>query len=415
MTAVGVEQVSAGPVVPLRRNWRFQVLWSGSAASMLGARVADTAYPLMLLAMTGSSTVAGAFSALQLAATVVFGIHGGAVADRHNRRHVLMLADGFRCLVTVSVLIALATHHLTVLHTLLAAVAVGGAIAYGGPVRVLALRSVVPKEQLRLALSQDEARSSGAGLLGPPLAGWLLSVGRIAPFIGTALGSMLSFAAACLVKFDGRPDATAARARGGALEGFRVMLKNPMLRSTLLVASAINIAGAAMLLPVIVLMRSGGTSSTGIGLALSGEAVGGIVGAFLVSRLHRLMGPGKLLLAVTWLVVPFLLAPLLPGGPVIVFLALLITMIGVPALRVMVDVLIFQRVPDELRGRVIAATMTAFMLGMPAGMMSSGLLLDHFSPGFVLTLLSVLLAVGLIPATVSRSLRTAEWPEGTAA
>ncbi|MER5638828.1 MFS transporter [Kitasatospora sp. NPDC002227] len=409
MTAVGVEQATAAELTPLRRNWRFQVLWGGSAASMVGAKIADTAYPLLLLAMTGSSTVAGAFSALQLGATVVFGIHGGAVADRHNRRYILMAADGFRFLVALSVLTALALHHLTVWHTLLAAVAIGGAIAYGAPVRMLALRSVVPKEQLRLALSQDEARTSGSGLVGPPLAGWLLGLDRVAPFVGSALGSLFSFLSACLVRFDGRPDAAAARARGGAMEGFKVILRSPALRSTLLVSMAVNVAGSAMLLPFIVLMRSQGTGSSGIGLALSGEAVGGILGAFLVTRLHKLMGPGKLMLTVTWLVVPVLLVPLLPGGPVVVFLALLVSMLGIPALKVMIDVLIFQRVPDELRGRVISATITTFMMGMPAGMMTSGLLLDHLAPATVLVLFSALLALALVPATLGRSLRTATW------
>ncbi|AUG75701.1 MFS transporter [Kitasatospora sp. MMS16-BH015] len=409
MTAVGVERGAAEELVPLRRNWRFQVLWGGAASSMLGARIADTAYPLMLLAMTGSATVAGAFSTAQLATTVVLGVHGGVVADRRNRRHILMAADGFRFCVTLSVVTALALGHLTVWHTLLAGISVGGAIAYGGPVRMIALRSVVPPEQLRLALSQDEARSSGAGLLGPPLAGWLLSVGRITPFVGTALGSLLSFLAACAVRFDGRPGTATTRERGGALDGFRLIAAAPLLRSTLLISMAINIVAAAVLLPVIVLMRDGGTSSGGIGLALSGEAVGGILGAFLVTRLHGLMGPGKLLLATSWVLVPCLLGPLLPGGPVAVFLSLLVSALGIPALKVMVDVLIFQRVPDEVRGRVVAATITAFMMGMPAGMMSSGLLLDHLSPSAVLVLYAVLLAGCLVPVTLSRSLRAARW------
>ncbi|MFD0563876.1 hypothetical protein ACFQ2M_19050 [Kitasatospora saccharophila] len=58
----GMTATLEGPgttAVPLRRNRRFQTLWAGSAAAMLGTCVADTAYPLLLLAMTGSPTVAG--------------------------------------------------------------------------------------------------------------------------------------------------------------------------------------------------------------------------------------------------------------------------------------------------------------------------------------------------------------------
>ncbi|MER5350341.1 MFS transporter [Kitasatospora sp. NPDC002551] len=400
--------------VPLRRNWRFQALWAGQAGSTLGLQIADTAYPLLLLALTGSATLAGAFGALQIGASVLFGIHGGAAADRYDRRVVLIVGDCVRLLACASVPLALAVDRLTVAHTLVVAVVIGATIAYTGPTRLIAVRSVVPPEQLRQALAQDEARISGAGLIGPPLAGALFGLGRGAPFVGTAVASLLSLTAALLVRFPSRPETGADReaaARGGALAGYRYLARNALLRPVLGVVLLINVAGTAMLLPVMVLLRGQGTSSTGIGLALAGEAVGALAGALLVSRLHRLAGPGVLLLAVSWLTVPVLLAPLLPGGTVTVFAALFTVGLGIPTLRVMIDLLVFSRVPDALRGRVIAATMTLFTAGMPAGMVGSGLLLDHLSPAAVLVAVAVLLTAGLVPATAGRTLRRAGWPE----
>lgn len=395
---------------PLRRNRRFQTLWAGSAASLLGARMADTAYPLLLLSMTGSPTVAGTFGAVQLGATVLFGLHGGSVADRRDRRKVLIAADGIRCLITLSVPAALWLHCLTVAQTLLVAVSIGAATAYGAPSRMLAVRSVVPPSQLRQALAQDEARGNAAGLIGPPIAGFLFGLGRQAPFIGTALGSFTSFAAACSVTFDGRAGGQRGGTRGGTLEGLRYLVRSRELRPTLAVACALNLTAAAVTLPIVVLLRSHHTASGGIGLALSGEAVGGILGAFLVGRLHGMMRPGKLLLVSAWACVPLLFVPLLPGGPVTVFVALALMMLTLPALRVMIDVLIFQRVDDSLRGRVVSATMNLFMLGMPAGLLSSGLLTDHTSPAATFAALAGLLALTLIPATRSKALRATEWP-----
>ncbi|MFC9325270.1 MFS transporter [Kitasatospora sp. NPDC057015] len=436
------------PPVPLHRNLRFQLLWGGAASSTLGLQVSDTAYPLLLLAMTGSSTLAGAFGALQIAASVLFGVHGGAVADRCDRRRVLIVADSVRLSAALSVPLAMALDLFTVAHALLSAVVIGATLAYSGPVRLLAVRSVVPPEQLRQALAQDEARMSGAGLAGPPLAGLLLGAGRAVPFLGAALASLLSLATACLVRFPAgaaarggagagadpststdtgtgtgtdqtRPAAPAREAdpaaggeteRGGALAGFRYLLADRTLRATLAVVFGINLVGSAVVLPVIVLLRERGASSGGIGVALAGEAVGAIVGALLVSRLHRLTGPGSLLLAVAWCVVPLFLLPLLPGGAVTVFGALFLMGLGVPALRVMIDILVFQQVAEELRGRVIAATMTLFTVGMPAGLFGSGVLLDQVSPATALVALAALLALGLLPATFDRTLRRADWP-----
>ncbi|MFE7561098.1 MFS transporter [Kitasatospora sp. NPDC057500] len=426
------------PPVPLRRNWRFQALWAGQAGATLGLQVADTAYPLLLLALTGSSTLAGAFGALQIGAALLFGVHGGAAADRHDRRLLLIVGDSVRLVACASVPLAMALDRLTVAHTLLVAVVIGATIAYTGPIRLIAVRSVVPPEQLRQALAQDEARVSGAGLVGPPLAGALFGLGRAAPFIGTAVASLITITAAVLVRFPGRPDPGSHRSTGGtdggtdgdaagstdsgandgtdsgaddgALAGYRYLARNALLRPIVAVVLLINVAGAAMLLPVMVLLRGQGTSDVGIGLALAGEAVGALAGSLLVGRLHRLAGPGVLLLAVSWLTVPVLFAPLLPGGAPTVFAALFALGLGIPTLRVMIDLLVFSRVSDALRGRVISATLTTFTIGMPAGTVGSGLLLDHLSPAAALGTVAALLAAALVPATAGRTLRRAGWP-----
>ncbi|RKE19767.1 MFS transporter [Streptomyces sp. TLI_171] len=404
--------VQTAAVVPLRRNWRFQTLWAGSASAMLGTCVADTAYPLLLLAMTGSPTAAGAFAAVQFGASVLFGLHGGAVADRHDRRRVLILADTVRLVTALSVALALLAHRLTVPHTLVAAAVIGATMAYGGPSRMLALRAVVPPEQLRQALSQDELRVNGAALAGPPLAGFLLGVGRAVPFLTTVLTSALALTASVAVRFDspaGDAPSAAGKEKGAAYAGLRYLFGNPVLRSTVLVAVALNVAGSAMLLTVMVLLRAHGTSEAGIGLALTGEAVGGLLGALLVSRLHRLLAPGALLLAVAWIGPVMFAVPALAAGPAVVFAALTVMSLGVPALRVMLDVLVFQRVPEAMRGRAMAGTMTLLMGGLPIGTMGAGLLLDLLPGTTVLLLLACLLAAALLPLTLGRSLRGTSW------
>ncbi|MEV4561983.1 MFS transporter [Kitasatospora sp. NPDC049285] len=409
-----VEAVEA--VVPLRRNWRFQLLWGGSASAMLGTCVADTAYPLLLLAMTGSPTVAGAFGAVQFGASVVFGLHGGTVADRYDRRRVLIAADTARLVAALSVVLALLAHRFTVPHALVAAAVIGATMAYGGPARMLALRAVVPPEQLRQALAQDELRVSGAALVGPPLAGFLLGLGRAVPFLSTVAASTLSLGASLAVRFDGRPESGdeasgGGREKGAAFAGLRYLFATPVLRATVLVALALNLAGTAMLLTVMVLLRQQGTSTTGVGLALAGEAVGGLLGALLVGRLHRLLPPGALLLAVAWTGALTFVVPALAHGPVVVFAALTVMCLGVPSLRVMLDVLVFQRVPDAMRGRAMAGTMTLLMAGIPLGTMAAGLLLELLAPGTVLLALAAALGAGLLPLTLGRSLRGTSWPK----
>lgn len=403
----GQHQPPAAPV-PLRRNLRFQALWIGQASGTLGMMVGETAFPLLVLALTDSPAAAGAFGAVQMTVALLLGVHGGLVADRRDRRTVLIATDLARLTALASVPVAVWLDGLTIVHLMLVAAVVGATVAYGGPIRLLALRSVVPPEQMRQALAQDEARMSGASLAGPPLAGFLFGLGHAVPFVGAALASSLSVASAVVVRF---PSPPAREGRGGgALAGFRVIAASPLLRAALGVLFLVNLCGAALLLPVIVMLREQGTGSAGIGLTLAGEAVGALAGTALVARLHRAAGPGVLLTAVAWVSAAASLAPLLPGGAFTVFAALFAVGAGTPALRVMLDLLVFRQVPDELRGRVIAATAALLTAGMPAGSFASGLLLDRFSPAATLVAVTALFALALLPATFSRTLRHATWP-----
>ncbi|MFJ9693409.1 MFS transporter [Kitasatospora sp. NPDC101183] len=407
-TTVTEQQPQAAPV-PLRRNLRFQALWIGQASATLGMMVGETAFPLLVLALTDSPSAAGSFGAVQMTVALLLSVHGGLVADRRDRRTVLIVTDLARLTALASVPVALWLDRLTLVHLLLVAAAVGATTAYGGPIRLLALRSVVPPEQMRQALAQDEARMSGAALAGPPLAGFLFGLGHAVPFLGAALATALSATSAAVVRFPS-PPARGAKASGGALAGFRVIAASPLLRVALGVLLLINLCGAALLLPVIVMLREQGTGSAGIGLTLAGEAVGALAGTTLVARLHRAAGPGGLLLTVAWISALASLAPLLPGGTFTVFAALFVVGAGTPALRVMLDLLVFRQVPDELRGRVIAATVALLTAGMPAGSFASGLLLDRFSPAATLVVVTALFTAALLPVTFNRTLHRAAWP-----
>jgi len=411
-TVDDVESVDALP--PLWKNWRFQIFWSGAAASMLGLKIASLAYPLLILAMTGSPATAGAFSALQVSAMLLFAMYGGAVADRADRRLVLMGALGCQALASASVPVAWAFHALTVFQLMVVAVLMGIGTAFGGPVRMLALRALVPPEQLSQALVQEEVRSNGGSLLGPPLAGVLFTLGRVVPILATAVGCLVAVCSVFVVRSDiparrqEGPDSK--RSDGSFLDGLRVLWSRVLLRAVLGLFTMLSLVASALLLVVVVLLRNHGASSSVIGLVLGAEAVGGLLGALLTRRLHRAMGPGKLLLSYAWLSVILLPALVVPAGPVWIGALLAVMAVGGPAVNVMLDLLIFRQVPDEVKGRVIAATITLIGIGAPLGSLLAGLLLQFANPATAVCVLSLLLLVPVVVMTADQDVRSAVWP-----
>jgi hypothetical protein len=103
-----------------------------------------------------------------------------------------------------------------------------------------------------------------------------------------------------------------------------------------------------------------------------------------------------------------------PAGPWWVAGLLFTAMLGVPAIRVLIDILVIRQAPPGQRGRVVAALMTLIGLGMPAGVAGCGLLLQYLpAQAAMLALAAQLLAVAACPAR--RELRQARWPGAAAA
>jgi MFS family permease len=417
---------------PLWRNLQFQSLWIGGSASTLGVSVADLAYPLAILAITGSPGRAGLFAALLSVGMLTSALPAGQLADRYDRRMILITAESCRALVTGVVAAGLIAGWLSLPILLVAAVLLGAGQSISGAARMPLVRSVVAPEQLTTALVQEEVRQSGAQLAGPPLAGALYAIRALAhavPFLFTAGSFVLALLTAVLMKVmpggarpDPRPAAQASgeqdkgrpagKEDGGMLTGLRTIWSHPVLRPAMAIFAMFNTVGAGVDLIIIVLLRHDHVQSGVIGLVLASAAVGSLAGAPLVKVLHRLR-PGVLVISEAALLVTgfFLLA--LPFGPWWVAGILFVSMLAAPAMRVLLDVLVLRQAPDRERGRVIAAVMVLLGLGTPVGVGAAGLLLQYLSATTTLLVLGTVLALAVAVFAPRRTLLRARWPDGS--
>lgn len=439
----------ASTQIPLRRNLRFQTFWTASVGATLGQAVGDIAYPLAIVTMTGSPGKAALFSVLLVGGMLAAGLPAGSLADRYDSQRLALAACAARTAVAAVVALALAGGWLTLPLLLTAAVVLGSGQALGGAANMLLLRSIVPGEQLTRALTQDEVRINGASLAGPSLAGVLYGVDHVAPFAFTAAAFFIALVATAVlpimplarVRFwgrSGRPEDAFGPLRsgaagdagnegagnankeadahadegadgGGMLAGLRELWERPVLRATVLLIMGVNTVGAGLELVMIVILRQQAVPAYAIGLALGLGAAGGLAGAPLVGFLHRLR-PGVLLLTVCAFEVPVLALLAVPLGPWWAAAVLFAGLLGVPALRVLADILVIRQAPPERRGRVVAAFMTLIALGMPAGIGASGLLLQCLPASTAMLVLASGMAIVTGYGLSRRELRRAVWP-----
>lgn len=413
--------LAVAPVVPLRRNWSFQAIWIGQTTSTLGVSVADLAYPLAILMVTGSAGWAGFFAAIQSLGALLAGLPAGSLADRYNPRTIVVAGEIGRALVTAAVAVGLIGGWLSLPLLLLAAAFLGIGSSVTGAARLLLVRSVVPNSQLTQALTLDEVRQNGAALAGPAIGGALYglrALAHAAPFLFTAFSFVVALISAAVMRLlpggasEPESDAKAAvapPAGGGMLAGVRTLWQQRTLRAALVLIMLVNTVGSGLDLMIIVILRHQEIPSGTIGLVLASGAIGGLAGAPLVKVLHRLP-PGVLLIAVVAAWVPLYSLIAVPFGPWWVAVLIFVMTLGIPALRVMIDILVIRRAAPSERGRVVGALMTLIAVGIPAGLAGAGLLLEWLPAQSALLLLAALLAVAALYGATSRDLRKAEWP-----
>jgi MFS family permease len=415
LAGTGAVGTAASAEVPLWRNRDFQLLWSGSAFAFLGKEITDLVYPLIVLAVTGSAAWAGAFGGVQLVVALLVGLPAGVLADRYDRRRLLIVMETVRALATGSLVVAVLNDAVTLPHLLVVAVAVGAVGPLGGTARMLLVRSVVPPGQLTAALTQEEVRSHSAALAGPPLGGLLYATAAVLPFLVTAVSFVIALVCAVFV----RSPARAARQEStvdstppvrAAFSGLVQLWAVPILRHSTLFAAVLTMVMVPVTFVVIVLLNRNGAAPGMVGLTVAGFAVGGLAGAALVRPLHNRLSPGLLMLWLGGVDVVLITALSLPFGPWWLAATLFLLGLGGPAMRVLIDILIFRQVPDEQRGRTINGFMTVLTTGGALGLVGSGLLLEFLPATAAILAPAGVLAVALGISVADRRIRTVQWP-----
>jgi MFS family permease len=190
----------------------------------------------------------------------------------------------------------------------------------------------------------------------------------------------------------------------------RLALAACAIRTVTAVVVALALAGGWLTLPLLLVSAIVLGAGQALGSAANLLLLRSIVpGAPLVGFLHRLP-PGVLLLAVCTTEVPVLALLAVPLGPWWAAGVLFVGLLGVPALRVLADILVVRQAPPERRGRVVAAFMTLIALGMPAGLGGAGLLLQYLPAQTAMLVLASAMTVVTGYGLSRPELRHAAWP-----
>jgi MFS family permease len=375
----------------------FRVLWCGAFTSTIGTWMQKVAQNWLVLTITGTSSAffLGLDSFLGELPILLFTLVGGVVADRYDRRR-LLLTSQYEQMTAAFILAALVYANVVhVWHVLALSVLTGLAQAFGGPAYQSLLPSLVSKEHLPNAIAFNSIQFNLARVIGPLIAGSALAAfGMVACFGLNGLSFLAVIAAILLLHIKHVPPKTTTRLHQELQSGFTFVRSHQSLVSLAVLGFAATFLGNPLLtfLPLFAKNVFHGDVAQYTHL-MSFAGAGAVTGALVVAWLGKFPHMGRTLLIIQ--VVLGLLITTFAITRLFWINALLLFGCGVGMVMVfaMLSSLVQLNAPNDMRGRVMSIYMVAFRGGMPIGSLVGGWLANMTSAPTVLTVNGVLLSL----------------------
>ncbi|MFI2199346.1 MFS transporter [Streptomyces sp. NPDC020192] len=388
--------------------WRggFGRLWTAAVVSRFGDAVRGAALPLLATSLTERPLLIAAVTACGYLPWILFGLLGGAVADRVDQRRAMWTVDAVRGLLMLSFALAVALGHASIALLIALAFTLTTLQTLFDNASTALLPALVERDALAGANARlMTGQSVAGGLLGAPVVPVLLVAGAAVPFVADAATFLL--AAALVASLRITAPERAPRAAGSTLRreigaGLRTLWHDRALRGLCAATALCNVGMGALIATLVVLVTGWLHAGTaGYAAATTAYTVGGLAGGALGRRITAGLGPLRtVLLAGT-----VQTAALLVMGSVRSLTALVAALAVFGCMGMLWNVntttLMQQRAPADMLGRVSSAFRTLAVAGAPLGALLGGAVATAWgrgTPALLTAAFFVLSVTALIPA-----------------
>ena len=373
-------------IPPALQHKRFRYLWFGLMVSVAGSQMQVAALHWHVRELTPEPVALGAIGLARFIPVLIFSLMGGAIADRINRRNLVLYSQFGEAL--IAGLLAYLTFqnmiNLSLIYTLTALQAM--VMAFGGPARQALIPNLVPAKDLPNAFSLNSIAFNVGTILGPALAG--LVIGRFGQGYTYLINAVSFFAVIWALLAMGPVMQDLPKSRTNSLvaiaDGIKFIWNNQMIKATMIMDFfATFFASANTLMPIIardVLQ----VDVIAYGWLSAAQSIGAVTAGLIISQIREIRKQGPIFLVS---VVIFGLATILFG--VSTHLALAISALIVIGASDAVSTIIRNTIrqlstPDEMRGRMTSINQIFFQGGPQLGEMEAGLAAQFFGAPFAI-------------------------------
>ncbi|MGY0062721.1 MFS transporter [Streptomyces sp. LZ34] len=380
MTTVEAGEQGAGRAVPLAWRGGFGRLWGAAVVSRFGDALRGAALPLLAVSLTDSPVLVSLVTACGFLPWLLFGLLGGAIADRVDQRRAMWAVDVARGVLMAAFAVAVWLGHATIGLLLALAFALTTLQTLFDNAATALLPTVVAPEALSRANARLMTGQEVMGrFVGAPLVPVALGLGAAVPYAADAATYLA--AAALVASLGGTPpEAREPRSPGRSIrsdmaEGLKVLWRDRLLRALCVSTTLCNV-GIGALIATLVLHVTGwlGAGDAGYAAVITVYGIGSVTGGLVAARVAERLGRGPTIMVCGLAQI----AALLVLGT-IRELPAAVAAFGVFGLagiiwNVTEVTMMQQRSPAEMLGRVSAAFRTLSIAGAPLGALLGGVI-----------------------------------------
>jgi MFS family permease len=375
----------------------FRLLWFGAFTSTTGTWMQTVAQSWVVLSMTNSAFLLGVDGFLSTGPMLLFSLIGGALADRLERRRIMLLSQYLQMTFAFVLGFLIWTKTVKVWHIFLLSFLTGSAQSVSGPAYISLLPLLVKREDVPNAVAMNSMQFNLARVIGPIIAGVALTAFGAAVCFGL---NGLSFVAVivALMMIRSPQVAGASGEKRGFMDEMKDGFRFVWQRKSLQLLTFLAFAGTFLGMPIITFLPVVAKSIFGLGAKgyawmMTTYGLGSVTGALVVAATAHAERKGRvalmLQLVFACLLVVFAVSRSLPLSLVISFISGA-CIVGVISLY---SSLVQLTTSDEMRGRVMSIFMLAFRGGMPLGNLIAGYVAQRWSISIALGVNGVVLAV----------------------
>lgn len=359
----------------LKHN-NFRLFWFGQLVSLSGTWVQTIAQGWLVLELTNSAFLLGMINVIAALPIMFFSLVGGVVADRFNKKNILLLTQVFSIIFAFS-LGVLVSLKLAAFWNIAIVVALLGLInAFDVPTRQSFIVEMVGKDDLNNAIALNSLLFNSARIIGPVIAGFMAgTLGIASCFYLNGFTFTAVIVALVFIKGDfTAKDSSGSPMAEGLRDGARYVLSNKNIRSLVIITAISSIFGMAnvVLMPIFArdILNVG---IKGLGFLMASVGVGAISGALTLAKFSNRKARQGFIKSGTVILSLSLIIFAVSTSYALSMVSLLLAGWGIITQAATINTMLQLETPDRLRGRVMSFYTLMFLGMMPVGSFIAGL------------------------------------------